>query len=341
MRKRETVDAAAASPFKFLSFAHGAITNDTFVMPASTVVVFLTAAGASTISWPCEVGVITFASDLVRPDALADMLYQRYPTYTVTYAPGERVPDMLQTYGCAEHEFVNNSMGIYRLPLLKPMAGRTKELGQKKGQLVGRPGNGAKVRLSAVLRDLPALAGAAPTPQSPLVVFVHSCRGIWWDNPDRFSHNASPEQLARYAECARMNADASGIGEWCSPRPGRLDPTAMSMKAVQKCMLNQHTAHSKSLGIDWPSITGRNGVAYDASNPDDADRRERLSRAVRSLADAAFDGDVRAAAKRLAQRLGHQASGKSQLYRDEWTHMRSNMRWLKDTYSPSSATTRG
>ena len=338
MRKRETVDAAAASPFKFLSYAHGAITDDTFVMPPSTVVVFGTPAGTSSYSAPSETGVVKHTFLYSEPHVLADMLYQRHGTYSVTYGPGETVPEMTQVYGCERHEYMNNSMGVYRLPLLKPIAGRTKELGQKKGQLVGRPGLGGQVLLSAVLRDLPALAGVTPTPQNPLVVFVHSCRGIWWNTPPGSPTTRDAKEAQRFAECARLNQNASGIGGWCSPRPGRLDPTAMSLAEIRKCSKEQHTACHESIGIDWKSILGKAGANYRASSSrGETDRRERLSRAVRSLADASFDGDARAAAKSLGQRLAFMSRKEKHADLLAWKHLRENKDWLRDTYCPSTA----
>jgi hypothetical protein len=89
--------------------------------------------------------------------------------------------------------------------------------------------------------------------------------------------------------------------------------------------------------VDWPSVTGdKGGVEYHPSRqPNDTDRRERLKRAVTSLAETAFGGDVRAAAKRLAAHVGHIASYQTHRAPETSARMRANQRWIRDAYYAS------
>lgn len=87
--------------------------------------------------------------------------------------------------------------------------------------------------------------------------------------------------------------------------------------------------------VHWPGVTGdEGGVEYHPSRqPDDTDRRKRLKRAVTSLAQTAFGGDVRAAAKRLAAHVGHIASYQTHRAPETSARMRSNQRWITTTYA--------
>ena len=68
----------------------------------------------------------------------------------------------------------------------------------------------------------------------------------------------------------------------------------------------------------------------------DAPRREVIARAVANLARERYGGDVAAAAKRTAQHVGHIASYLTHRSPAVSQRMRSNQRWLKETYYPST-----
>lgn len=68
--------------------------------------------------------------------------------------------------------------------------------------------------------------------------------------------------------------------------------------------------------------------------PEDASRRAVIVRAVANLARERYGGDVAAAAKRTAQHVGHIASYLTHRSPVASTRMRSNQRWLKETYYP-------
>ena len=88
--------------------------------------------------------------------------------------------------------------------------------------------------------------------------------------------------------------------------------------------------------VHWPGVTGNEGgVEYHPSRQGNQNRRERLQRAVTSLAKTAFGGDVRAAAKRLAAHVGHIASYQTHRAPETSSRMRSNQRWIRDAYYAS------
>lgn len=66
----------------------------------------------------------------------------------------------------------------------------------------------------------------------------------------------------------------------------------------------------------------------------DAPRRAVIARAVANLARERYGGDVAAAAKRTAQHVGHIASYLTHRSPAVSERMRSNQRWLKETYYP-------
>lgn len=88
--------------------------------------------------------------------------------------------------------------------------------------------------------------------------------------------------------------------------------------------------------VDWPGVTGdEGGVGYHPSRQARTDRRERLKRAVSSLAETAFGGDVRAAAKRLAAHVGRIAAYQTYRAPETSSRMRANQRWIRDAYYAS------
>jgi hypothetical protein len=88
--------------------------------------------------------------------------------------------------------------------------------------------------------------------------------------------------------------------------------------------------------IDWSLFTGdaAGGAMYHPSRQGEADRRERLGRAIRRLAAAHFAGDATAAAKRVAAHVGHIASFQTHAAPDTSERMRSNQRWIRESYYP-------
>lgn len=66
----------------------------------------------------------------------------------------------------------------------------------------------------------------------------------------------------------------------------------------------------------------------------DAARRVLVAKAVADLARERYGGDVTAAAKRTAQHVGHIASYLTHRSPISSSRMRSNQRWLKETYYP-------
>lgn len=79
--------------------------------------------------------------------------------------------------------------------------------------------------------------------------------------------------------------------------------------------------------VDWSLFTGAEEY-HPSRQPDDADRRARLGRAIRALAGAEFAGDAAAAAKRVAAHIGHIASYQTHRAPDTSARMRSNQRWI-------------
>ena len=202
-RKHATVVAAAASPHKFLSLAHGRLLRDTFAVPPSTVLVFLTPAGTTMLMGPTNTGVFT------QPAVLDDLLFQRHRLFSVVYVPGETVQDLDLTYGDSKDARRNAVAGLYPLPLRKSLAcprdGRPRWSGE--GRI---PSPLSKTTLSAALAaHMPADARA------PLVVFVASCRFTTDD--------------AVYASCAAK--DARG---WCASPPPSIDTTAVTRGTAQR-----------------------------------------------------------------------------------------------------------
>jgi hypothetical protein len=90
--------------------------------------------------------------------------------------------------------------------------------------------------------------------------------------------------------------------------------------------------------VDWRGVTGDKG-GYHPSRQAFTDRRERLKRAVSSLAETAFGGDVRAAAKRLAAHVGRIAAYQTYRAPETSSRMRANQRWIRDAYYPSRHST--
>jgi hypothetical protein len=90
--------------------------------------------------------------------------------------------------------------------------------------------------------------------------------------------------------------------------------------------------------FDWGLFTGdaAGGQAYHPSRQAAPDRRERLGRAIRSLAAAHFKGDETAAAKRVAAHVGHIASYQTYKSPNTSERMRSNQRWIREAYYPIS-----
>lgn len=203
-RKHATVVAAAASPHKFLSLAHGRLLRDTFAVPPSTVLVFLTPAGSYMMLSPPDSGVFT------RPEILDEMIFQRRRLFSVVYAPGETVHDMNLTFAKDSDNKTRGPTGLYPLPLRAPLAcspSRNAKWSPTTSPRVNvtPPGD---TRLSQVLAKYHAAAAA--TPDAPLVVFVGSCR--YTDDEDL------------YAACAARNLDAGG---WCPSQP-RVDRLSLA-----------------------------------------------------------------------------------------------------------------
>ena len=201
--KRATIAVAARSPHKFLSLAHGRLSRNSFVVPASTVLVFLTPAGTTMLMGPTNTGVFT------QPAVLDDLLFQRHRLFSVVYVPGETVQDLDLTYGDSKDARRNAVAGLYPLPLRKSLAcprdGRPRWSGE--GRI---PSPLSKTTLSAALAaHMPADARA------PLVVFVASCRFTTDD--------------AVYASCAAK--DARG---WCASPPPSIDTTAVTRGTAQR-----------------------------------------------------------------------------------------------------------
>lgn len=72
----------------------------------------------------------------------------------------------------------------------------------------------------------------------------------------------------------------------------------------------------------------------------DAARRVMVAKAVADLARERYGGDVPAAAKRTAKHVGHIASYLTHRSPVSSARMRSNQRWLKETYYPPAAKTK-
>jgi hypothetical protein len=213
-RKRATVAAAAASPHKFLSLAHGKLLRDTFAVPPSTVLVFLTTAGSYMMLSPPDSGVFT------RPEILDEMIFQRRHLFSVVYAPGETVHDMNLTFAQESDYRTRGPTGLYPLPLRAPLACSPRRNAGWSGTTSPRanvtpPG---EIRLSQALSRYHAAARA--TPDAPLVVFVGSCR--YTDDDDV------------YEACAARNRDAAG---WCPSQP-RVDTTSLSLAEARRVSKN-------------------------------------------------------------------------------------------------------
>lgn len=71
--------------------------------------------------------------------------------------------------------------------------------------------------------------------------------------------------------------------------------------------------------------------------PDDAPRREILTRAVANLARERYGNDAAAAAKRTARHVGHIASYLTHRSPAVSARMRADQRWLKQEYYPATA----